>query len=151
MENKKENLETLRRNGWLLVKNFFDEAYCNSLREACIKANSEGLAGSDLLSNKYTSHLFANERFIKLLTELNDGKPVYFGDSGFQIASVEGRISNGFHKDSVDRKNQNGADWKNDYSLLRVGIYLQDHKNFSEGLVVRSGSHLTTDLNTGKK
>lgn len=143
--------DTLRKNGWVLIKNFFDKETTDQLRESCVNIKGE-LHQMDLLSNKHVNHLFLNERFIGLLSQMLGDKPVYFGDSGFQVASVEGRISNGFHKDCVDRKNQDGRDWQNsDYSLIRVGIYLQDHKNFSEGLVVRNNSHRTTNLLSGEK
>lgn len=64
---------------------------------------------------------------------------------------MEGGIGHGFHKDSVDRKNAKGNDWQDDYSLIRVGIYLQDHSCHSDGLVIRNQSHKTMDLRTGKK
>ena len=149
--NTSKNLEILRKNGWLLIKNFFDDTFCDNLRESCITASKDGMVTADLLSNKYTNHLFTNEKFIKIISELLGDKPVYFGDSGYQIASVKGNVPHGFHKDCVDRKNQKGIDWEEDYSLIRVGIYLQDHKNFSEGLVVRTNSHKTPDLTVGKK
>jgi hypothetical protein len=151
MENNNTYAETLREKGWILVKNFFDAETIDRFRSDCIKFSKEGSESSDLLSNKYLSHLFTDEKLVKFLADLIGGKPVYFGDSSFQIASVEGRISNGFHKDSVDRKNANGLDWGNDYSIIRLGIYLQDHRNHSEGLVVRTGSHKTIDVTKGKK
>ena len=149
MESKR--LENLKKDGWIVVKDFFDSEFCENLRKDCYQSTEAGLGGTDLLSNKYLNHLFLNEKLMALLTEILGEKPVYFGDSTYQIASVEGGIATGFHKDSVDRKNPNGIDWGNDYSLIRVGIYLQDHKDFSEGLVVRTNSHHTPDLKTGKK
>lgn len=143
--------EQLEKNSWTLIKNYFDQDFCNQLRNDCYEASKSTINYSDVLSNKYINHLLTNEKFLNLVCSFFDTKPVYFGDSGYQIASVVKRISNGFHKDSIDRQNPDGIDWKPGYSLIRFGIYLQDHKNFSEGLVVRSNSHLTPDLKTGKK
>ncbi|OYU85253.1 MAG: hypothetical protein CFE24_02825 [Flavobacterium sp. BFFFF2] len=145
------NTSELKKNGWLLIKNFFDPSYCDELRAACYESTAAGFGGTDLLSNKYLNSLFLHEKLMALLTELIGEKPIYFGDSTYQIASVEGGILTGFHKDSMDRNNPEGLDWRPDYSLIRIGIYLQDHKNYSEGLVVRSQSHRTTDLKFGDK
>lgn len=145
------DIEKLKKNGWVLIKDFFDETYCDTLRELCYKSNEEGFGVKDLLSNPYLNRLFLNDKLLQLLTEILGEKPVYFGDSAYQIASVFGGISTGFHKDSIDRKNKNGLDWQENYSLLRVGIYLQDHKNFSEGLVVRNGSHKFMETTIGEK
>ncbi len=149
MENN--NLVLLKKNGWLLIKNFFDSDYCDNLRESCYKSSTSGLDGKDLLSNNNLNFLFFNEKLMALLTDLIGEKPVYFGDSSYQIASINGGIATGFHKDCIDRNNPKGLDWDKDYSLIRIGIYLQDHKNYSEGLIVRTNSHHTNDLNKGKK
>lgn len=141
----------LESQSWTLIKNYFDDDFCDQLRKDCYAASQTNNDYSDILSNQHLSHLLTNEKFIELVCHFFDAKPVYFGDSGYQIASVVKRISNGFHKDSIDRKNPDGMDWKHGYSLIRFGIYLQDHENFSEGLVVRSNSHHTPDLKTGKK
>lgn len=143
--------EELKKNGWVLIKNFFDEDLCNELRNSAHLSAENGLAGADILSNKYLSNLFLNNKLINLLTDIIGQKPVYFGDSTFQIASLAGGIQNGFHKDCVDRKNSSGIDWEDDYSIIRIGIYLQDHKNYSEGLVVRDKSHKSSNLSIGKK
>jgi len=42
-----------------------------------------------------------------------------------------------------------GPDWKGDYSLIRLGLYLQDHKKYSGGLIVKEGSHLSSDGKIG--
>jgi hypothetical protein len=141
----------LQENSWVLIKKFFSQNYCDKLRNDCFKTYNDTNKNGEILSNPNLNHLLTNEKFIDLISSFFVSKPVYFGDSGFQIASYEGRISNGFHKDSVDRENPKGIDWNPGYSLIRVGIYLQDHENFSEGLVVREKSHLTNNLKIGKK
>jgi len=81
---------------------------------------------------------------------LLEARTVYFRDSTYTILSKTGRISHKIHKDCVDRLDNEGPDWKSPYSVLRCGIYLQDHKHHSQGIVFRNGSHHTTDIRHGK-
>ena len=60
MENNNTYAETLREKGWILVKNFFDAETIDRFRSDCIKFSKEGSESSDLLSNKYLSHLFTD-------------------------------------------------------------------------------------------
>jgi hypothetical protein len=86
------------------------------------------------------SNLFLNSRFTKSLRSiLNTTDLIYFGDSTIMI----GEAQRGFHKDNV-HKNQNleySSDYELDYDLIRVGVYLQDVKNYSGGIQFRQGSH----------
>ncbi|MFN0032879.1 MAG: hypothetical protein ACKVOR_12030, partial [Flavobacteriales bacterium] len=47
----------------------------------------------------------------------------------------------GFHRDCVDRNFNNGPDWQSPYNIIRMGIYLQDHANYSGGLKIKVGSN----------
>ncbi len=79
---------------------------------------------------------------------LNANRLVYFGDSTVII----GESQRGFHKDNV-YKNQNlkySPDYERDYDIIRIGIYLQDVKNFSGGIQFRRGSHRFYDRWRGK-
>jgi hypothetical protein len=62
---------------------------------------------------------------------------VYFGDSTIQV----GEGARGFHKDNTNRTDATHPDWLSPYTLVRVGLYLQDHDWQSGGLKVRCGSH----------
>ena len=73
--------EQLKRDGWLLIKNFFNEEEVSALRDQCYASAKAGLYGMDLLSNKYLDHLFLNEKLMSVVSELLGDKPVYFGDS----------------------------------------------------------------------
>jgi hypothetical protein len=95
-------------------------------------------ANGDLLSKELLHPVLLNENILKIArTILGNDDLVYFGDSSYQI----GTGSNGFHRDNIDRSNLNGPDWKGEYTLVRLGLYLQDHKRYSGGLKVRKGSH----------
>lgn len=86
------------------------------------------------------SKLFLNPKFIESLKSiLNTSELIYFGDSAVMI----GEAQRGFHKDNV-HKNQNlesSSDYEDDYDIVRVGLYLQDTKNYSGGIQFRQGSH----------
>ena len=56
----------------------------------------------------------------------------------------------GFHKDCVHRSQANGSDWQSTYTLVRFGLYLQDHSAHSGGLKVRLGSHNYAEHHSGK-
>jgi hypothetical protein len=93
----------------------------------------------DLLSKIHLRGILLDERILEIARSLLPPKPlVYFGESTYQLGS-SGRY---FHRDNVDRSKAEGPDWRGEYTLLRLGIYLQDHRRHSGGLKVRNGSHL---------
>jgi hypothetical protein len=70
----------------------------------------------------------------------------YAGDSSFTINSGQ----RGFHKDNADRRDPKAPDWQGRYTILRFGIYLQDHWTHTGGVNLRAKSHTTTDHAFGK-
>ena len=78
-----------------------------------------------------------DDRIIFLVKKVLGGDPVYFGDSNYHF----GTGFRGFHRDNVDRTDLTAPDWDGDYTIVRLAIYLQDHKNYSGGLKIRVGSH----------
>ena len=46
------------------------------------------------------------------------------------------------HKDNPDRFDAMAPDWQSKYTVLRMGIYLQDYTAQSGGLILRDKSHL---------
>jgi Phytanoyl-CoA dioxygenase (PhyH) len=96
-------------------------------------------AKGDLLSKKMLRHILLDKRIVQMAKDiLNSNDIAYFGDSTYQI----GRGARGFHRDCVDREFASGPDWEGQYNLIRMGIYLQDHIQFSGGLKIKVGSHL---------
>ncbi len=73
--------------------------------------------------------------------------PYYFGNSSDSI-NVQ---SSGFHKDSSDRENIHSPEFKDtDYSLFRIGMYLQDHTTHFIVLFLRDKTHLIPQISKGK-
>lgn len=96
-------------------------------------------AKGDLLSKEKLHAILLDDRILNIARKiLNSNDIVYFGDSSYQI----GVGVRGFHRDCIDRTDLEGPDWKSEYNLIRIGIYLQNHKEYSGGLKVKKGSHL---------
>jgi hypothetical protein len=69
---------------------------------------------------------------------------VYFGDANYAVVGRgydEHEQATGYHRDNTDRSDTSAPDWQGRYSLIRFGLYLQDHRRHSGGLMVRNGSH----------
>ena len=96
----------------------------------------------DLLSKEKLHPILLDDRILKIArTILGSDEIIYFGDSTYQI----GTGLRGFHRDNIDRTDLNGPDWKGEYTLIRMGIYLQDHKAYSGGLKIKKGTHKNAD------
>jgi hypothetical protein len=85
-------------------------------------------------------------RIVSCAKQILGSEVVYYGDATAQ--SGEGQ--RGFHKDNVDRADPGGLDWLGDYTVIRFGIYLQDHERHSGGLTVRKGSHRIVSRHLGR-
>jgi phytanoyl-CoA dioxygenase PhyH len=154
-ESQALDLAAFNRNGFLLIKNVFSAGEiadlrqrmgalkARSLRQGCI-VRSAGkpkalyivgdLPGKDELAD--FRYLVFDRRVLGYARQILGPKLVYFGDSNTQF----GEADRGFHKDNVDRT-ISGPDWKNPYTVIRLGLYLEDHTLHSGGLKVRVGSH----------
>lgn len=133
--------------GWIHIKNVFSADEIKQFREAGKEKKAANHKG-DLLSFEKTAPVIYDDRVnsvAKLL--LDTEKPVYFGDSSCMIGSGDGA---GFHKDNADRFTPQAPDWQSPYTILRMGIYMQDHTQHSACLALRDGSHKTIKMNVGK-
>ena len=143
----KASKEFFDEHGWLHLKGVFSRNEIDHLREAAKKLEAENYQG-DLLSYPGTSSLVYNERLMSVAKLLLDTKkPLYYGDSNVLIGLKSAR---GFHKDNADKINGAAPDWQSDYTLLRMGVYTQDHVSHSDCLALRDGSHKTVETEVGK-
>ncbi len=151
--------QRFEQDGYLVVKNVFtveeikqlrDEAYRQYEIDTAKKLNFQlpnlptkaRYSKGDLLSKELLRHALLDDRILEIARKiLGSDDLIYFGDSSYQI----GTGLRGFHRDNIDRTDMNGPDWKGDYTLIRVGIYLQDHKNYSGGLKIKVGTHKHAD------
>lgn len=147
-----KDLNDFHRDGFLLVKNVF-----GSEEVAKLKSHIEGLKNLEPEAEKNGSYNFVGDLFAKnlgnlVLDERITGiakqilgpQLVYFGEGSIQTGIRAGR---GFHRDNPDRENPRDPDWQNNhFPIIKMGIYLADHKKFGGGLKVRTGSHLSSDF-----
>jgi hypothetical protein len=136
-----KNREEMKTNGWTILKGVFSQEEVAEFRKMAYKSGEEGLLKCDLLSISYFQHVVYDKRIIAFVSEILGGQPVYFGESRCLVERFNGRKSGGYHKDNPDRINPDGPDWKSPYKVVRIGIYLQDHKDHSGGLGLKNGSH----------
>jgi hypothetical protein len=132
------------KRGYTIVRGVYSPLEISRFRDG-VEA-SRGLGG-DLLSNPRLRDVIVDGRLVEIARQiLGRDQIVYAGDSSFTV----GMRQRGWHKDNTDRKDPNGPDWQGRYTILRFGVYLQDHRQHTGGLNLRVGSHTTTDQTEGK-
>ncbi len=100
----------------------------------------------DLLSHPSLSGVVTHPGMLNIARDLLGATPVYFGFSSVTL----GELGRGYHKDNADRWDAAAPDWQGRYTLIRLGIYLQDHTAHSGGLNLRAGSHQHISLRKGR-
>jgi len=145
-----DHTDHLEKEGWVIIRGVFSRAETEDFRRRAYTSDAEKLGKRDLLSNPHFSELILDERVLAVAATLVKSRPVYFGDSSYQIASTLGGISLGFHKDNPHMLDPASPDWQSPYTLVRFGIYLQDHARHAQGLMVKSGSHRFADFTSGQ-
>ena len=119
------------------VQHQFTEDESRGLTHRVMKTSAVSTRG-DLLSKGHLRGILLDDRILSMARDLlQSDHLMYFGDSTYQI----GTGARGFHRDATDREFGKGLDWEPGYNILRLGIYLQDHKNYSGGLKIQDGSH----------
>jgi hypothetical protein len=142
-----DQIDFFHKRGWLIIKNLFTKDEVADLREKVILSHQQNLRG-DLLSNPYLSQIIFDDRIVSIVGKLlGTPDPVYFGDSNFQYGH-QGAV--GFHKDNPDKFDGDAPDWKSPYTIIRLGIYTQDHKKHSGCLALRDKSHTMVSTRIGK-
>ena len=133
------------RDGFTIVKGVYTPEEIAAFRGEVLASNGWG---GDLLSNPRLRSVLTDGRMAAVARKLlGTDTIVYAGDSSYSVNSG----SHNWHKDNTDREDPKGPDWtQGRYTLLRFGVYLQDHTKHSGGLNLRTGSHLTAELMAGK-
>ena len=145
--NEKYFYNTLRTDGYCLIKDFFTSKQIDELRllveqnkhknqDVYLSIAESGL-GKALLSDEY----------FNLLKEVLGEDLLYYKDSHLLIDGDK-KIPGKFH---IDARNDDEDPLTTEYKVWRVGIYLQDHKNFSGGIKMISNSHKKFLLTSFKK
>ena len=103
---------------------------------------------------KPISKILFDKRIVRIAKDIIGETPTYFGEGNYQV----GVGDRGFHRDMADeiingkstRKYLHGPDWHEDYKMIRIGIYLQDHDKYSGGVKLEKGSN-KLPFNKGKR
>lgn len=159
--------QTFDENGYVIIRNAFTEEEIDQIRAGTLnslaKKRTQGdgfISNKNAAGNEYFSlpellsiseladldYVVLHPKITNIVQQLIGGPVCYFGDSTAQIGTGE----RGFHKDNVDRNNQNGPDWQSNYDVLRLAIYTQDTHSYSGGMQLRLKSHLSADRFHGK-
>jgi hypothetical protein len=147
--------EHFKTNGYVLVKNVFSKDEMRTMRAGLESAkqriidagqfrtepstpNAKFLFGDPLSMPELSpnDYVLLDRRLVESVKQILGPKLVYFGDSSVQA----GEGARGFHKDNVDRNDAAAPDWQSDYTLVRFGVYFEDHSRFSGGLKLRRKS-----------
>ncbi len=142
-----------RRDGYLVRQGLLQESEIAELRRRALELarrfHGEEIINKpipvDLLSEPMFRPLVLDPRILGLARELIGPRLVYCGDSKITIMNIRGR----FHKDSSPAgiwPSARGYDpfdpAEGPYDVLRLMIYLQDHRELAGNLRVRRGSHV---------
>jgi len=130
--------------GYQIIRGVYTPDEIQKMREAAYA--SQGVA-ADLLSRPLMRNALLDGKLVEIARRiLGKDEILYAGDSSFTINSKQ----HGYHKDNADRTDPKAPDWQSRYTILRFGVYLQDHYKHSGGLNLREKSHNTPDLTFGK-
>jgi hypothetical protein len=136
------DVESYWADGYTVVRNVFTASEVEDLRARALHLREYT---GELLGRDEVAHVVYEPRLIEIARTLLGDTPVYFGNSSIKF----GFTGRGYHKDNADRHDQAAPDWRSRYTLLRMAIYLQDHRHRSGGLNVRRRSHLYATADKG--
>jgi hypothetical protein len=129
--------QKFNEHGWILLENFFSEDEMRQIHSG-VKESIKQNINADLLCNPFLQDLtILNPKIIKVVKELLGQDPTYIGDSNIS----NNILGMSLHKDNPDRLRSNAPDWQSPYTILRMGIYLQNYESHSGGLILRDKSH----------
>lgn len=138
------DVEQFWTKGYVVVPNVYSAAEIEAFRNGITASVGPK---TDLFANDNLRSVITDGRLVSIARQLLQADDiVYAGDSSFSV----GIPQRGYHKDNTDRNDPKAPDWQSKYTILRFGVYLQDHFNHTGGLNLRVGSHNVTDLTSGE-
>jgi len=147
-------IEKYKRDGYVIIRGVFSRDEVAEMRRLAMLQVDEDkrdnltrddvrkgflMSKLDMLSNRHLRAVLFDDRILVIARALLAPHPiVYFGNAVYNI----GFNRRAWHRDNVDRDYDLSApDWQDEYRLINIGLYLQDHSEHSGGLKVRVGSH----------
>jgi len=151
-----DKIKQFWKDGYLIVKNVYSqnevETYRNFISKECKKNLGEESLNykeleqknlKDILSYPELQSVILNKKLISTIRDILGDEVVYWGYSSFRWNEKPYRS---FHNDA---KNDFDCPFTTKYPLVRVGVYLQNHSDFSNGVKIWKGSCHT--LRYGRK
>lgn len=131
------DLKKFNEDGYLVLRGVFDTDRINEYKH---KLDTKPKFGGDLLAQEDYAELITDPLITGIARELLGARPTYFGCSSISRATTAGTAF--WHRDNADRLDMKGPDWGGGpYTPIRFGLYMQDHRNYSGGLLLRPGTH----------
>jgi len=149
MHDTKENsfYEKLKLDGYCLIKNFFSKDEIDDLRFFVQKNRDKNKDIYLSIIETKKGKCLLSKRYFDLLKRTLGENLVYYLDSDLLVDTDKKTIGS-FH---IDTRNDDEDPGTSDYKVWRVGIYLQDHKNYSGGIKIILSSHKKLLLSSFKK
>ena len=146
--NEKTIKENFWKNGYVIIRGIYTNEqvlrYRKFIKDKIREIVGEGqknwkeleiTQNKDVLSYPELRDSILNKILLKAIKFILDDEDIYYwGYSSFRYNEKNYRSTHN------DVKNDEENPFKTKYPLLRIGIYLQNHKNFSNGLKVFKGS-----------
>lgn len=139
------DVDSYKYDGYLILRDVFSLAEIEEFRQ---KSKSWQGKPGDLLMKRDLAPLVWDNRIVEIACKLLGAQPVYFGFSSMNYGVTE--QGGKWHRDNAERFDLTHADWQSPYTIIRFGIYMQDHTKYSGGLMLRPTSHRPECVNTNK-
>ena len=127
----------LKENGYIHVEDFFTDTEVAKLRIFLEEKekNNEKNEIHDVLSVDQINSVFLSDKYLSFISKLLGNNLYYFGASTMRFHQNDVDV---FH---VDSRNDINLNYKDEYPIYRMALYLQDHDNWSGGIKIRIKSH----------
>ena len=137
MTNIENYKNQLKLNGYLHIRNFFEDNEIETIRKYAEETNYTDKENfTEIFSIDKINKIFLSEKYLKFVSELFGKDVYYFGNSS--IYYDHNQDVKEFH---VDARDDIDLKYEHDYPVYRMGIYLQDHDELGGGIKFKIKSH----------
>ncbi len=133
----------LKKYGFIVKKNFFSDLEVKELIELSKILHSDKKPKfTPLHNNKKAWDLITNNKILNTVKDLLDTEQIFYLFNSHSVSqNNEAFVDDSWHRDNVCRLFNKGPDWKDDYNVLRVAIYLNQDDESKTGLNIIKKSH----------
>lgn len=137
------DLKYLKKNGFVLIKNFFDQKDIEEIKNISDRLHSTNIKSVPHLHNfDFSWKLITNSKIIKFLKKFYSPDKIYYLYNSHSVKQKNTEpVDPNWHRDNAHRTFGAGEDWSGNYNILRVAIYLNEEKENTNGLKLIKKSH----------